>query len=115
MANKEIEALMKSFSQSLDEFSKRKQYAIAVAYLQMSVWKNITLREAFERYEWTEITPEMTRNMYDCVNGYHTINKGTCSLVSSIQLIPRRNIPADAHYNEASQEVVNIIREGLKI
>lgn len=105
-----------SFIRMIEDDSKRKRHIIAYLYLWVSVMENITLREAFERYAWTE-TPRKRDTRYRSTDMYTMLEKYEAPYCESVITLIPRNHPSECKmpYREAALEMVELFREILHI
>lgn len=105
-----------SFVRMIEDGSKRKRHIIAYLYLWVSVMENITLREAFERYAWTE-TPRKRDTRYRSTDVYTVLEKFEVPYAESVITLIPRDYPSECKmpYREAALEMVELFKEILHI
>ena len=105
-----------SFVRMIEDGSKRKRHIIAYLYLWVSVMENITLREAFERYAWTE-NPCKRETRYHSTGVYTVLEKFEAPYCESVITLIPRDYPSECKmpYREAALEMVELFKEILHI
>lgn len=105
-----------SFIRMIEDGSKRKRHIIAYLYIWVSVMENITLREAFERYAWTE-TPRKRDKIYHSTAMYTVLEKFETPYCESVITLIPRDYPSECKmpYREAALEMVELFKEILHI
>ena len=101
-----------SFIRMIEDDSKRKRHIIAYLYLWVSVMENIPLREAFERYAWTE-TPRKRETRYRSTDMYTMLEKFEALYCESVITLIPRDHPSECKmpYREAALEMVELFKE----
>ena len=91
------------YKDSIEQLAKRKRNAVAFLYLRQAVEENISIAEAFEKYQWSEerIDPR-----------YHVCN----GIEYGVYLVPRKNkMEFKMPYREAAFNLLEVIKDELHI
>ena len=109
------DGIVASFVKTITEIEKRKRNVVIFLYLQVAVWENITIRDAFRKYAWIE-QPIDKHFDYEKKDGYLQIKSAKDGEKTTISLIPRKDcLENEMPYREAALEMVDIFKEILNI
>jgi len=86
-----------------EQIAKKKKKTVAFLYLQQAVHENISIAEAFEKYQWSE---EKIDSRYNLCNG----------IEYGVFLVPRKNrLDNKMPYKQSAFNLLDFIKEELHI